>query len=91
MRQLHCSVTKLSRYFAPGHSFVWVLLSIGRNNEREETERYGAAPLAIIASSANSLVRFKGGRYAFAEARRAARRNGNIFAAITMPLANLLS
>jgi len=45
--------------------------------------------LAIIAPTANSLVRFKGGRYAFAEARRAARRNGNIFAAITMPPANL--
>jgi len=30
-------------------------------------------------------VRFKGGRYAFAEALRAARRNRNIFAAITTP------
>lgn len=57
-----------TRCFAAGQSFVRVLLSTGRDNER----RNGAATarLAIIAPSANSLVRFKASRYAFAEAQR---------------------
>lgn len=90
-QEQHVSATRYFLFFC-ARTYSLVRRFYYRPRQCEKRNGAAAARLAIIAPSANSLVRFKGGRYAatFAEALRAARRNRNIFAAVTIPPRKLL-